>query len=218
MPDMLTVESAAELVSRQSVKIDHRYEIPPVYIFQHSHWLQFVNDTDFPIKMFLKDAKESNDQFRCIDVLPRLPYFEKLPIGFLKASICGYFVVHLNGDVSDNMEPPTKDARVVEMALSVYTHPVALQRRWYGKINVQDKTHDEFTYGEDTYNFMKYGEVQPFYFSKEDIYFMVKAEMVTSWNSIYVIWRFLVQQFDPLNMEAKEVSSEKWKSCLCTIV
>ena len=205
MPDMPTVESAADHVSRQSVKINGRYEIPPDYIWQYDEWLQFVNDTDFPIKVLLKDAKESNDQFRCVDVLPRLPYYETLPVAFWKVSICGYFIVYLNGVMSDNMEPPTKDARVVEIALSIYNHPVPTQHRWIGKINVQDKTHDEFTSGEDTYNLMKYGEVQPFYFSNEDTYFMVKAEIVKSW--CYVTWRFLVQQFDPLNMESKEVSN-----------
>ena len=212
MPDMPTVESAAERVSRQSVKIeiDHRHQIPPgnllkrtkVRVIGPPFWIQFVNNTGFHMKLVLKNVNESNDHFRCVDVLPRSSHPEgfRVPLLKLSTSICGYFVLCLNGDASGDMEPPTRDATVVEFALSMCSAWFILHR-WSGKINIQDKTHDEFTFGEDTYNLMKYGEVQPFYFSKEDTYFMVKAEIVQCWYSNIVTWRFIAQQFDPLEME-----------------
>ena len=179
MPDMPTVESAAERVSRQSVKIelDDRHQIRPGNFLKRTttrvigprDWIQFVNETDFPIKVVLKNVKESNDHFRFVNVPPRSSHPEGFRIPLLKL-----FVLYLNGDASGNMEPPTRDAKVFEFALSINI----LQHPWPGKINIQDKTHDEFTYGEDTYNLLKYGEVPPFYFLKEDTYFMVKAEIV----------------------------------------
>ncbi|XP_068676150.1 uncharacterized protein [Montipora foliosa] len=210
MPDMPTVETAAECVSRQSVKmrLDERHQIPPGNLLKRTttrvigprDWIQFVNETDFPIKVVLKNVKESNDHFRFVNVPPRSSHPEgfRIPLFKLSISICGFFVLYLNGDASGNMEPPTRDAKVFEFALSINI----LQHPWPGKINIQDKTHDEFTYGEDTYNLMKYGEVPPLYFSKEDTYFMVKAENVKCRYPSYIgTWRFLVQQFDPLNME-----------------
>lgn len=212
MPDMPTVESAAERVSRQSVKIelDDGHQIPPGNVLKRTKvrvigppfWIQFVNNTGFHMKLVLKNVNESSDHFRCVDLLPRSSYPEglRIPLFKISTSICGYFVLCLNGDASGDMEPPTRDARVVEFALSMCLAG-AISRRWSGKINIQDKTHDEFTYGEDTYNLMKYGEVQPFYFSKENTCFMVKAEIVQCWYSNIVTWRFIAQQFDPLEME-----------------
>ncbi|XP_068677007.1 uncharacterized protein [Montipora foliosa] len=220
MPDMLAVESAAEHVSHQSVKIglDDRHQIPPGNLWERmksrvmgpGDWVQFVNETDFPIKVVLKNGKETNDQLRCINVLPRSSYLEGLQILDGSVSILGYLILYLKGGLGFDMEPPTRDAMVIEFALSKCLISIIdiLTWLWHRrsldtrpKINVQDKTHDEFTFGEDTYNLMKYGEVQPFYFSKENTYFMVKAEIVQCWYSDNVSWRFIAQQFDPLEME-----------------
>ena len=210
MPDLTTAETAAEKVSRQSVKLEvDRHLVPPgdgwdrLFSFLNgpSYWVQFVNETSFPMKVVAKYVEESDPDSM---VSFKVPAHSSDSLGLCdsdKFSVFGYFILYLNGDLSEsNMEPPETDGIVLEFALS--------RRKWLdlikwqcGKINIQDKSAAEFTRGQDTYDTMQYGDVQPLYFAKGDVHFMVKAEIVKHCYSCITTWRFAVQSFDPSTID-----------------
>jgi len=60
--DYNTVESQAEIVSRQSVKL--KLELHPRFTRNDAHWLQFINETQYPLKVIGGTApKGKNEQF-----------------------------------------------------------------------------------------------------------------------------------------------------------
>lgn len=104
-------------------------------------------------------------------------------------------MIYLNGILSSGLEPPADDVRLIEFALS-------REKGWFvvhRKINIQDKTDDEFTLGQDACNSMKCGEAKPLYWFNRGIHFMIRAEIVNGFQ--IEVWRFVVQTFDPLALQ-----------------
>ncbi|XP_044164629.1 uncharacterized protein LOC114962582 isoform X3 [Acropora millepora] len=209
MPDLMKVEIAAEKVSRQSVRLEvDRCLAPPSSqlnkvvsaVTGPGFWVQFVNNTSFPMKVVSKNPQESNRDLRVLFDVPARSSDSRGLSRLNWFAACGYFILYLKGDLSSNMEPPATDAIVVEFALS---------RRWadrfrsqFGKINIQDKNAAEFTAGQDTHDTMQYGDIPaPLFISKGDVHLIVKAEIVAPWFSPFVTWRFAVQSFDPLAID-----------------
>ena len=210
MSDLTTAETAAEKVSRQSVKLQvDRHLVPPgdgwdrvfLYLTGPPYWVQFVNETSFPMKVVAKCLEEFDPYSRVsLDVLAHSADCLRLSDAD-KVSVFGYFILYLKGDLSEsNLEPPETDGIVLEFALS--------RRGWLdfmkwqcGKINIQDKSDAEFTWGQDTYDKMEYGDVQPLYIATKDVHLMVKAEIVKHHYSCITTWRFAVQSFDPSTVD-----------------
>ena len=172
MPDSTDVESAAVKVSRQSVKLklDHRRDqVPPgnglskmvSKVIRAPFWVQFIIETDFPMKVVLGPAGPGGKPlFGTLrlnfvqDVQPRSSY----PQGWSEPfyfSTGGYVMIYLNGIMSSGLEPPKHDVRIIEFALSRLSGRLVHRR----EINIQDKTNDEFTRGHDACDaMMKRGE------------------------------------------------------------
>lgn len=219
------VESAAEKVSRQSVKLklDKRHQVPPGNFFRWmvssilgpKFWVQFVNETDFPMKVvsgtvglfscypklkFVQDIKpHASHQMHLGYLTVPNEFAEYLwNLHFLSTNIFsagGYLTIYLNGTLNSEREPPVEDARVIEFALSL--------QQWIGlikEINIEEKTSSEFTQGQDTYSAMKSGEAKTIYWSNYGQHYMAKAEIVITSLGV-VIWRFVIQDFDPCKVE-----------------
>ena len=95
------------------------------------------------------------------------------------------------------MAPPADDVRVMEFALSLGLLPPIFNRKI---INIEDKTSNEFTGGKDTYKKMNSSETKTLYWFDKGTHFMARGEIVTQYFIIY-IWRFIIQEFDPLTEE-----------------
>lgn len=208
MPDLTTVENAAEKVSRQSVMLDvDRCLAPPGSLWNRVSlavggpfcWVQFVNNTAFSMKVVSKKPQESYPDLRVVDVPAHSSDSQGMP-RFSEISVFGYFILYLKGDLSSNIEPSATDGIIIEFALS-RKGLLDLMRWQVGKINIRNKSADEFTAGQDTHDTMQYGDIPPLYISKGDVHFMVKAEIVQPWFSPFVTWRFAVQSFDPLAID-----------------
>jgi len=71
-------------------------------------------------------------------------------------------------------------------------------------VNIQDKTFNEFSRGQDTYDTMKKSAelTESLYWFDGGRHFMTRGEIVWPWGGRILsggtIWRFIVQQFDPL--------------------
>ena len=234
MPKLEKVESAAEKVSRQSVKLklDERHQIPPgnffrwmvSSIFGWRFWVQFVNETDFPMKVVsgtvgvfgrtkLQDCEDTNLKF-VQDVNPHAShktfintsghYYGSLAYdredryyGQKRFSAGGYLTIYLNGTLNSEKEPPVQDARVIEFALSWDDFLFYIMK----KVNI--KASSEFTQGQDTYSTMKSDEAKTtktIYWFDCGRHYMAKAEVVITPFDI-VIWRFVIQDFDPYKVE-----------------
>ena len=208
MPDLKTVENAAEKVSRQSVRLEVDRCLPPpgslwnrvlLPLTGPPCWVQFVNNTAFPMKVVSKKPLESNPDLRVVDVPAHSSDSQGLA-RFGGISVFGYFILYLKGDLSSNMEPSATDGIIVEFALS-RKGLLDLIRWQVGKINIRHKSADEFTAGQDTHDTMQYGNIPPLYISKGEVHFMVKAEIIQSRFSWFLTWRFAVQSFDPLAID-----------------
>ena len=84
MPNLTDVESAAVKVSRQSVKLklDHRHQVPPgnglvrmvSKVIGAPFWVQFINETDCPMKVVSGTAGQCKKLKFVQDVQPRSSY------------------------------------------------------------------------------------------------------------------------------------------------
>ncbi|XP_022783101.1 uncharacterized protein LOC111323916 [Stylophora pistillata] len=209
MQSLDTVESDARKVSRQSVKgkaEGHQiFNGSPLKCLFFSLWgpkfyAQFINETDFPVKIVSGRIGQNKGNLEIVQVLQphashsqRAFSFTDFMCGF---STGGYIILYMNGVVSPGTEPPTDDARVIEFALSRGHMPPILNH----KINIEDKTNNEFTSGKDTYKKMNSMETKSLYWFERGIHFMARGEIVTERFNIG-IWRFLIQEFDPLAVE-----------------
>ena len=200
MPDSAIVESAAAKVAGQSVKLRLQgHHVPPgygfwwmkEYVLGPPFWLQYVNETDFPMKIVSREKGGSGKLSFIYDVQPH----SSRPIGFDRPwefYSCGYIIIFLNGNVSHDLKPRAGDTRAIEFAFC----------RDYlcrCKINIQDNTGNEFTQGENVYNVMKSGEAKTLYWFDRGMHFMASAEIRWPWPKL--IWRFLIQNFDPLAIQ-----------------
>ena len=216
MPDLETVESAATKVSNQSVELKlESHQVPPgsrlrrmvTLTFGQFNWVQFVNETNFPMKVvsgrvgrvhgslaFVQDLEAHSSYSHAPYLIHPYLTYRISPANLAIFSNGGYLIVYLNGILSAEIDPPARDARVIEFALSEMGPLV--QR----KISIQDVTRSEFTRGQDTYNAMKSGEAKTLYWSESGVHFMARAEIVRSSFGV-TIWRFVVQSFDPLAVQ-----------------
>ena len=225
MPKLEKVESAAEKVSRQSVKLklDERHQIPPGNSFRwivssmscSKFWVQFVNETDFPMKVEsgtagsfgganLQDCHDTNLKFVQV-VEPHASHQTSINTLSSKHIMANHGMPHyhvrhfsaagaiyLNGTLNSEREAP-----VIEFALSRQDGIVWGSRN---EINIEEKTRGEFTKGHETYRLMKSGEAKTIYWFDRERHYMAKAEVVITPFNI-VIWRFVIQDFDPYEVE-----------------
>lgn len=160
-----------------------------------SFLVQFINETDFPMKIVSGSVGSSKSNLEFVqDIEPRSSCWKNANLAH-SFSIGGYLIIYLNGILGSDEEPPTRDARVIEFALSS-----ALER-----VNIQDKTVCEFSRGQDTYDtMMKSAELtESLYWFDGGRHFITKGEIVWGGRIITggTIWRFVVQEFDPLASE-----------------
>ena len=190
MPDSAIVESAAAEVAGQSVKLRlHLHHVRP--FLDHPFLVQYINKTDFPMKIVSREKGGSGKLSLTLDLPPHSSY----PRGFHNWSFwgsrfysCGYIIIFLNGIVSHDLKPRPGDTRVIEFALC---------RSYFMRrmINIQDNTGNEFTQGENAYSALKCGEAKTLYWFDRGMHFMARADILPLSNEI---WRFLIQNFDPL--------------------
>ena len=168
-----------------------------------SFLVQFINETDFPMKIVSGSVGVSKSNLEFVqEIEPRSSCWKNANLAY-SFSIGGYLIIYLNGILGSDEEPPTRNARIIEFALSS-----ALQR-----VNIQDKTFCEFSRGQDTYDtMMKSAELtESLYWFDGGRHFMTRGEIV--WGGRIMtggtIWRFVVQEFDPL---AEEEFLETWRT------
>ena len=199
MPDSAKVESAATKVAGQSVELQLQgHHVPPGYGFRWMieyvlgppFWVQYVNETDFPMKIVSREKSESGKLSFTFDVQPHSSH----PVGFWRSGFYsrGYIIICLNGNVRHDLKPRPGDTRVIEFAFC---------RSYFSRrmINIQDNTGNEFTQGENAYNLMKCGKAKTLYWFDRGMHFMARADIQFAWSK--EIWRFLIQNFDPLSMQ-----------------
>ena len=221
MPKLEKVEFAAEKVSRQSVKLrlDERHQVPHgskwMSLLGPDFWVQFVNETKFPMKVVLGTIAQSGTNelefvhniephashivhFKAHTCYPQ-PGVTIVPVH--TTSAFGYLTIYLNGTLNNfEREPPVQDARVIEFALSwreIFFYYVEK------KVNIEEKTSSEFTQGQGTYSRMKSDEAKTIYWFDCGRHYMARAEI--SQEFYIFIWRFVIQDFDPYKVEHFEV-------------
>jgi len=160
-------------------------------------WVQFVNETDVPIKIVSGTVGWRKTNLKFVqDVLPHSSHAQGLAYSsFHTFSSGGYLIIYLNGMLNPNSVRPEGDVRVVEFAMSG-----AMLDFFSEKINIRDITSGEFLSGQDTYNAVKSGEAKTLYWFDRGVHYMARAEIVRSFFGV-VIWRFVVQNFDPLTVQ-----------------
>lgn len=160
-----------------------------------SHMVQFINETDFPMKIVSGSVGVSKSNLEFVqDIEPRSSCWKNAHLAY-SFSIGGYLIIYLNGILGSDEEPPTRNARIIEFALSS-----SLQ-----SVNIQDKTFSEFSRGQDTYDTMtKSAELtESLHWFNGGRHFMTRGEIVWGGRILSggTIWRFVVQEFDPLAEE-----------------
>ena len=204
MSDSATVESAAAKVAGQSVKLRLQgHHVPPGYGFRWMKeyvlgppfWVQYINETDFPMKIVSREKGGSGELSFTYDVQPhscRPVPFHHWSFWRLGLYSRGYIIIFLNGKARKDLKPRPGDTRVLEFAFCC--------SYFSSMINIQDNTGNEFTQGENAYNAMKCGEVKTLYWFDRGMHFMARAEDIQlPWSK--ELWRFLIQNFDPLSIQ-----------------
>lgn len=230
VPDMhapLTVEVAAEKVSRQSVKLKIKgtsfgeglrgFQAALDALRIHvgpATTVVFINETDFPMRIVSGTVGRTigNMKFEK-DVEPRSYYDQTISSFWGTFSTGGYIKIAYDGKFSS--EPAADDPseggniRVIEFALdSPWASTV--------KINIEDKTKRGRTQGDAAYNSMKNDEGKTLYWMIGEQYYLARAEIlrnmgeqVSDWASLRKFnllpytskakgtWCFVVQDFDP---------------------
>ncbi len=192
MQSLAQVEAAAANVARQVVKGKVQgHQVPPadwltsILYPRRQNRVQFINETNYPMKIVSgRVGRDKSGPVFVQDVKPRASFQSRLGLRFL-SFLSGYIIIYLNGILSPSTEPPAGQARVIEFALS-----------FWSEINIQDKTGDEFTRGQDTYNKMKCGEAKTLYWFESGKHFMARGEILPN-----TLRRFVIQDFDPCSMQ-----------------
>ena len=191
--DYNTIESKAEIVSRQSVKL--KVEGHPRFTSNDTHWLQFINETQYPLKVIGGTApKGKHVQFTHV-LQPQTSFFADSVEG-LRNPLGGYVIIYIDGELRPDDEPHSADVtRIIEFALNSGS---------FGRagVNIQDKTSSEFTKGQDTYDKMKNEETKSIYWKTKGVHYMARAEMYTTtipgaMPAFTYDWCFVFQDFDP---------------------
>ena len=185
MPDLSTVESSAKKVSKQAVTLRSGKKCNGFLYrsFGKDVSIQFINDVDLPIKIVSGEvgwSRQNELQFVQI-VPPRSRYRRETNFTF---STGGYIVLYLDGNM---LGSDSENTRVIEFAAS-------RQFFMYSKINMQDKTDEEFQRGLNAYN-ERSEDMVTLYFSENGKYYIAKAEIFVCWPNR--TFRFIIQDFDP---------------------
>ena len=190
LPDYNTVESKAEIVSRQSVKL--KLEGHCNIFERSSNQRQFINETQFPIKVIEYKVSEDVKVFS-ENLKPR----SSLVRG--DSSSRGYVLIYLDGQVRLGDEPYTSDeTHIIEFASYKGFFSVG--------INIQDKTCSEFTRGQDTYDTIDSQRNKKIYWKTKGVHYVASAEYRRRSGNYYgpgvsspstTQYRFVFQDFDP---------------------
>ena len=184
LPDLETVESSAKNVSGMLVTCPY----PSAADLKPGLNVQFTNKSKFPMKIVSATVGNLYNNLEFTEVVEPNSSIVKNPTGCF--SVGGYIVLYLDGKVRSDKNPHDSDVtRVIEFALS-------WPRHGYRKINIRDKTSSEFTRGQDTYEKMQDAVKKTTYWLANDTHHMACGEIFHS-VPYYVLWRFLVQEYDP---------------------
>ena len=188
MRELSTVESAARKVDKLSVKLKSAKVCNGLFLLQYGSYrasIQFINDADFPIKIFSgKVGWSQGDQLKFKKIV-QPGGRHHIDLSFLSLfSTGGYLILDVN-NVLGSAAKPLNYIRVIEFAM---TNDI------FRTINMQDKTDAEFSHGQDTLSKTSEDAVTLF-FSEGGKYYIAKAEIFVCWPDR--IWRFVFQEFDP---------------------
>lgn len=213
LPDYNTVESKAEIVSRQSVKLklerhsSDRFK----YSFDFTDFClsQFINETPYPLKVVGNTVLKTKYlpftqvvQRRSSVVIPLTP-----------TDSGGYVIIYMDGKLRSDDEPHGPDVtHIIEVAWRS-----SVGEKGDPGVNIQDKTYSEFTKGKDTYDKMNEEEKTIYWKTEEGSHYMANAvsyKMLVPGgldpfpnlpNNPYSLgapryrFRFLFQDFDPIH-------------------
>ena len=190
--DLETVESKAEIVSRQFVKL--KLEGHPA-LSGSFHMIQFINETQFPLKL----CGTTPEKFTHV-LQPRSSWYKDQP-DFVYGAFIGYVIIFLDGKLHSDDETCDSDVtRVIEFALyrSVFIPG--------HRVNIQDKTTSELTKGQDTYEKLKDNKSKTIYWKTNETQYMACADSFlkpvpgprAGTRSYFPQWRFVFQDFDPV--------------------
>ena len=197
LPDYNTVESKAEIVSRQSVKLKlegHPFERFTSFDLADSCLLQFINETAYPLKVVGGTVLKKKDspfrrvvQCRSSVVIPVTPDFG------------GYVIIYMDGKLRSDDEPHGPDVtHIIELAWCY-----SVGEKGDPGVNIQDKTDSEFTKGKDTYDQMNEKEKTIYWKTEEGSHYMANADAAYQYppGALRYMYRFrfLFQDFDPLD-------------------
>lgn len=188
MPSNSVVDSEARKVSKQHVRLNFGdYPFPDSYQSYSFQKVQFINDTNLPMKIVsgVVGSKKSNLAF--VRDVPDSRSFEHKTYGSF--SIGGYIIIYNDGEVRSRIEPEG-DMRAIEFAMSMPNFANA-------KINIKDKTNSEFTKGLGTYNTMHDGGQKEFFLEEDGKHYIAVADLSLSMIPGLNTWRFLLQAFNP---------------------
>lgn len=201
LPSFTTVESKAEIVSRQSVKLKvEGVPEPSVGPKRPLCTVQFINKTKFPIKIISGSVGDRVNNLKFTEAVEPASYVEKYPT--LSFSLGGYIIIYLDGKVREDDTPHADVTRVIELALSSdgldFTRNDQLVPI---KVNIQDMTCSESTKGQSTYSKMEKGErTTRTYWVTNDVHHMASGDgdyVFVPLGMTPFLWRFVVQDFDP---------------------
>lgn len=193
------VERAAKRVLKQHVRLDFDYFPFPDSYRNSQLKVQFINNCGLPMKVVGSNWKS----MMLLQDVPDSRSFEWKPSGSF--SIGGYIIIYNDGKVSSSTEPEGNE-RVIEFAMSKPTFG-------YSKINIEDKTHGEFTKGRDTYNKMSHIARKQIYWEQDEEHYIAVADhhVIQKRTNFriagrpylkpYFTWRFLVQSFYPIDSD-----------------
>lgn len=185
--DYEAVESKAEIVSRQSVKLK---------LEKHGTYFgtQFINETPYPMKVIGGTApKGVKTKFTQI-LQPR----SSAVVSPTVDSAGGYVIIYLDGKPSSDNE--SRDHNVDETRIIEFASYVGIG--W--GTNIQDKTCSEFTEGQDTYDKINCEKTKIIYWTAKGVHFLASAELLSrvyyglhGHSRVHHRWRFVCQDFDP---------------------
>ena len=148
MHQLPTVEASARKVDKLSVKLKSAKVCNGPFLLQYASYrasIQFINDADFPIKIFSGEVGRSRgNQLKFVKTV-QPGGRHHIDLSFLSfVSTGGYIILDVNNVLGPDAEPLREYTRVIEFAVS----NVFLDT----KTSMQDKTDAGFSSGLDTLN------------------------------------------------------------------
>ena len=176
------LESKAEIVSRQSVKLKIEGH-PDIFQYRFANCMQFINETQCPMKVVGCRYISNQEQKASYVLQPG----SSLEVG--ESNLRGYVLIYLDGRLRPDDEPHgPNETRVIEFA--------AKTNFFISGTNIQDKTCSEFTKGQDTYDHTSGQNEKRIYWKTNEVHYMASEEVQIGKGDRYQR-RFLFQDFDP---------------------